>query len=343
MKLSPKHLALLAACLVIAALLCVAYGYFVEPHRLVITTQTIEPKGWPKELDGYKIVAIGDIHAGSNGVDDAKLRRLVTEANAQHPDLIVLLGDYVSEKNETELRMPITEIADGLAGLSARDGVLAVLGNHDGAVCRAQSALQTPARCGSPHGVRALPCAEIAGTDCITDEFARVGIKVLDNTVVTIESTPPYSVRRSATDSANGGRFRVIGLPDHMQLTYWKVFSDNAKRALAPTEDQGPVIALEHSPDILEVITGDYLISKDLSLILAAHTHGGQVRFPILGAPIVSSSYGQKYTRGVIKQNDVQMFVTSGVGESILPFRFLVPPEIAVLMLRSPGAEGRTQ
>ena len=278
----------------VSALLCVAYGYFIEPHRLVITTQAIEPKGWPKELDGYKIVAIGDIHAGSNGVDLAKLRRLVAETNAQQPDLIVLLGDYVSEKNETDLNMPIPEIADGLAGLSARDGVLAVIGNHDGFTC----------------------------PTCIKKEFPRVGIQVLDNAVVPIRT-------------ADGGRFRVIGLPDHMQLTYWKVFSDNAKRALAATEGQGPVITLEHSPDILEVITGNLLISKDLSLILAAHTHGGQVRFPILGAPIVSSSYGQKYVRGLIKQNDVQMFVTSGVGESILPFRFLVPPEIAVLTLRS--------
>jgi len=293
-EFSRKHLLWLAASLAVAAVLCVAYGYFIEPQRLVITTQEIEPKGWPKALDGYKIVAIGDIHAGSNGVDDAKLRRLVAEANAQQPDLIVLLGDYVSEKSETELRMPIAEIADGLAGLTARDGVFAVLGNHDGFTC----------------------------PSCIKKEFPRVGIEVLDNQVVPITT-------------ANGGRFRVIGLPDHMQLTYWKVFSDNAKRVLAASEGGGPVIALEHSPDILEVITGDYLISKDLSLILAAHTHGGQVRFPILGAPIVSSSYGQKYVRGLIKQNDVQMFVTSGVGESILPFRFLVPPEIAVLTLRS--------
>ncbi len=292
LKLSPKNLILLAAFLVVSAALCVAYGYFVEPHRLVITTQTIAPKGWPKALDGYKIVAIGDIHAGSNGVDDAKLRRIVAETNALKPNLIVLLGDYVSEKNETELRMPISEIADGLAGFSAPDGVLAVLGNHDGFTC----------------------------PSCIKKEFPRVGITVLDNTVVPVTT-------------ANGARFRVIGLPDHMQLTYWKVFSDNAKRALAPTEGQGPVIALEHSPDILEVITGDYLISKDLSLILAGHTHGGQVRFPILGAPIVSSSYGQKYTRGLIKQNGVQMFVTSGIGESILAFRFGVPPEIAELTL----------
>ena len=291
-EFSRKNVLLFTALLVLAAALCVAYGYFIEPHRLVITRQNLALPNWPAQLDGYKIVAIGDIHAGSNGVDDAKLRRIVAETNALKPNLIVLLGDYVSEKNETELRMPISEIADGLVGLSAPDGVLAVLGNHDGFSC----------------------------PSCIKKEFERVGIKVLDNTVAPVTT-------------ANGGRFRVIGLPDHMQLTYWKVFSDNAKRALAPTEDQGPVIALEHSPDILEVITGDLMISKDLSLILAAHTHGGQVRFPILGAPIVSSSYGQKYTRGLIKQNGVQMFVTSGIGESILPFRFLVPPEIAELTM----------
>ncbi|KXK07008.1 MAG: hypothetical protein UZ17_ACD001000325, partial [Acidobacteria bacterium OLB17] len=41
-----------------------------------------------------------------------------------------------------------------------------------------------------------------------------------------------------------------------------------------------------------------------------------------------------KYTRGLIDERGVKMFVTSGIGESILPFRFLVPPEIAVLTLR---------
>ncbi|MCZ2392131.1 MAG: metallophosphoesterase [Acidobacteria bacterium] len=292
-EFSLKNFALLAVFLAVAAALCVAYGYFIEPRRLVITNEEIRLKDWPQALDKYKIVAIGDIHAGSNGVDREKLRRIVAEANAQRPDLIVLLGDYVSEKSETELRMPIAEIADGLSGLAARDGVLAVLGNHDGATC----------------------------PSCVKREFTRVGINVLENQVVKV-STP------------DGASFRVIGLPDHMQLTYWKVFSDNAKRALLPTEGTGPVIALEHSPDIFEVITGEYSISPELRLILAAHTHGGQVRFPILGAPIVSSSYGQKYTRGLIDERGVKMFVTSGIGESILPFRFLVPPEIAVLTLR---------
>ena len=97
----------------------------------------------------------------------------------------------------------------------------------------------------------------------------------------------------------------------------------------------GDLIVLEHSPDVFPWITQEYPISKDLKLFLAAHTHGGQVWFPVLGSLVVPSSYGQKYAYGHIKENDVDMFVTTGIGTSILPIRFLVPPEIAVLTIES--------
>jgi predicted MPP superfamily phosphohydrolase len=86
---------------------------------------------------------------------------------------------------------------------------------------------------------------------------------------------------------------------------------------------------------VLPIISGDLSISPDLKLLLTAHTHGGQVWLPLIGTPIVPSSYGQKYSYGHIQENGVDMFVTSGVGTSILPFRFMVPPEIAVLTIRS--------
>ncbi|HYJ92153.1 MAG TPA: hypothetical protein VEV84_12645, partial [Pyrinomonadaceae bacterium] len=79
----------------------------------------------------------------------------------------------------------------------------------------------------------------------------------------------------------------------------------------------------------------DLLISPDLKLMLAAHTHGGQVWLPLIGSPIVPSSYGQKYAYGHVQENGVDMFVTPGIGTSILPFRFMVPPEIAVLTIKS--------
>ena len=83
------------------------------------------------------------------------------------------------------------------------------------------------------------------------------------------------------------------------------------------------------------MIAGEYSISPDLRLILAAHTHGGQMRFPILGTPMVPSGYGQKYAYGHVNDKNVDMFVTTGIGSSMLPFRFMVPPEIVVVTVTS--------
>jgi len=112
--------------------LCMAYGYFIEPNRLVVNHDEIRIKGWNRAFDGIRIAMIGDIHGGSNGGSAEMIRKVVTATNAQNPDVIVLLGDYVSEDKNGVLKMPMTEIADNLAGLSAKDGVFAVLGNHDG-------------------------------------------------------------------------------------------------------------------------------------------------------------------------------------------------------------------
>lgn len=85
------------------------------------------------------------------------------------------------------------------------------------------------------------------------------------------------------------------------------------------------VIMLTHHPDILNQIP------NTVQLVLAAHTHGGQVNLPLLGRLIVPSQYGQKYAAGLVKENGKTMFVTTGVGTSIIPVRFRVPPEIAIL------------
>src|SRR5215207_2587601 len=82
------------AALALAALL---YSYFIEPQRLIIRSADLKVAKWDPAFDGLTIVAISDIHGGSNGVDEAKIRRLVETANALAPDLIVLLGDYVSQ------------------------------------------------------------------------------------------------------------------------------------------------------------------------------------------------------------------------------------------------------
>jgi predicted MPP superfamily phosphohydrolase len=88
------------------------------------------------------------------------------------------------------------------------------------------------------------------------------------------------------------------------------------------------VILLTHSPDVFPHVPAR------VSLTLAAHTHGGQVRLPPFPPPLVPSRYGARYAAGHIVEGGRHLFVTTGVGMSILPVRFAVPPEVVVLTLR---------
>jgi predicted MPP superfamily phosphohydrolase len=96
---------------------------------------------------------------------------------------------------------------------------------------------------------------------------------------------------------------------------------------LAKVDDSAPIIVLTHNPDIFPSIPAK------VALTIAGHTHGGQVSLPILGRPIVPSDYGQRYAAGHIIEGSKHLFVTTGVGTSILPVRFRVPPEISLLTI----------
>jgi predicted MPP superfamily phosphohydrolase len=89
-----------------------------------------------------------------------------------------------------------------------------------------------------------------------------------------------------------------------------------------------PVILLTHSPDVFPEVPAR------VALTLAAHTHGGQVRLPPFGPPIVPSEFGGRYAAGHVVEAGRHLFVTTGVGTSIVPVRFAVPPEVALITVR---------
>ena len=87
-------------------------------------------------------------------------------------------------------------------------------------------------------------------------------------------------------------------------------------------------ILLSHSPEIF--------FKADLArfdLVLAGHTHGGQVRLPWFG-PLWLPPGSERYESGWFSGNSARMFVSRGVGTSFLPIRFLSRPEIALISLR---------
>jgi predicted MPP superfamily phosphohydrolase len=258
-----------------------------------------------------KIAALADLHAGEPYMSAARVGSIVERANALNPDLIVLLGDYTAERQFVFSPAPIRETARILSYLKAPLGVYGVLGNHDwwddlGAQKRG------------------------TGPTISHQAFADVGIPVLEN-----------QARRL---SISGRPFWLVGLGDQLAFpARLRRRVDGPKRRYAPSinpsagvddlsgamsqvTDEEPVILLAHEPDIFP------RLSPRIALALAGHTHGGQVRF--FGySPVVPSRYGGRYAYGVVEETGKTFVVSGGLGCSVMPVRFGIPPEITVVEL----------
>ena len=100
-------------------------AFLVEPHWLRVTHTSIVLPRWPAVWNGLRIALLADIHRG-RWVNLDHVRRMVETTNAQKPDLIALAGDFVSRLDAIG-----PDYGRLLGKLRARDGVYAVLGNHD--------------------------------------------------------------------------------------------------------------------------------------------------------------------------------------------------------------------
>lgn len=121
----------------------------------------------------------------------------------------------------------------------------------------------------------------------------------------------------------NGTPLWLAGVSD-----YWEAPHD-VHRALQKIDTVGPVIVFTHNPDVFPEIPARVMLT------IAGHTHGGQVAVPGLGRPVVPSQFGERYAIGHIVEGGRHLFVSTGIGTSILPVRFRVPPEISIITIRS--------
>lgn len=120
--------------------------------------------------------------------------------------------------------------------------------------------------------------------------------------------------------------------PDALQLAGIDDWTWNAvdwSPAFAGLKRTTPTILLSHQPGVLDLEQ-----TRDVSLILSGHTHGGQVRFPFMGAPARYATNDLKYDRGLFRRGATQLYVSSGTGVIGLPVRLGARPEIAVLRLK---------
>jgi uncharacterized protein len=281
MRATPRKIFRIAVAVALLIIIsCLVWGFFIEPNRLIVRQETIRIDNWPKELSGLRIAVIGDFHTGAPFINDEKLKRIVELTNQAQPDLIVLLGDYMSPNSWHSHRVEPEVTAADLKNLRAPLGVYAILGNHDWWY----------------DGEKVRRAFEANGIRVLEDDLAEV--KWRDRS------------------------FTLVGLAD-----LW-----TRPQHVRETIDRAPqgstIIALTHNPDVFPSLP------QRVPLLLAAHTHGGQVNLPLFGTPIVPSNFGSKYTADHVFENDHHMFVTTGIGTSILPVRFRVPPEIVILTIK---------
>lgn len=277
------------------------YAFAVEPRfRLVVTRYAPKLPRWTPGLS-LRVAVLADFHVGWPFMPLDRIAEIVDTTNALNPDLILMLGDYPAGPSVTYRKVPLIEFARVVDGLRAPLGVHAILGNHDW---------------WDDHAVQASRRGPVEAQRVLE---AR-GIPVMENAALRLVK--------------DGRPFWIAGIGDQepFVLSGDRRGRDDLPGTLAHVTDDAPVILMVHEPDIFMEVP------DRVSLTLAGHTHGGQIR--VLGySPVIPSVRGNDYAYGHIVQDGRHMIVSGGFGVSRVPIRIGVPPEIVLLEL---GGEAGT-
>lgn len=137
----------------------------------------------------------------------------------------------------------------------------------------------------------------------------------------------PVLENRAVRVARPGGAFWVAGLAD----MHSRRVRPSPEAALQAVPADEPSIVITHWPDPF------LAVPQEVALTLAGHTHCGQVSLPILGRLVHASPMSERWACGLYDEGGRKLFVTGGVGVSILPVRFRAPPEIVVVTLKGPS------
>ncbi len=263
--------------LVLLFISVVVWSVLIEPRWVAKRTIDVALPG--HQLKGLKVAIASDWHLTKRPLSRVmtveRAQAIVDEINDSHPDVILLLGDYVADSNyvPTLAETPEDEIALVLSQLKAPKGVYAVLGNHDW--WRRKS-------------------------DRMSNALSRHGIHVLENEVIPLPGTDAC----------------IVGIGDDLR---GRSHPEKAFKALPAS---APALIFMHEP-----ISFSEFPAHLNAISFAGHTHGGQINLPFYGALALTGRTPKNWAYGWVRYNENSMYVTSGLGVSILPVRFNMRPE----------------
>lgn len=276
----------------------VLYGHFVGYRQLIVRQVEFVSADLPETFDGYRIVQFSDAHiATMTGYNEWLRKRAVDSINVQGADMIVFTGD---------MQNVYPQELDGQASvfrqLHAKDGVFAVLGNHDYAVYQPCDSVEKERNC--QQTIAAI---------------RQMGFTLLlnDNRII-----------RRDSDSL------IIAGMENWGTTKRMPRKGDVKKTLAGLNIQHPsrdihhpfIVMLQHDPTCWRA---KILPDSHAQLTLSGHTHGGQ--FSVFGWSPVAMNYAE--WGGDYYEGDRMLHVSTGLG-ALIPFRLGQPGEIVVITLK---------
>lgn len=271
-----------------------AWGHFVGRFRLEINEVEYVSDDVPRDFDGYRLVHISDLHAGTFNSKPEKVDRIVKEVNDLRPDLICFTGDIAT--------MSVSEILpfeEKLKQLHAEDGVMSILGNHDFFIY-------------SPD--YHTDAERDAAADTLTlYQTEMLGWKVLRNTSVIL--------KRGGDSLAVAGVDNIHGDGQGFET----IQKGDLKKAVEGLEGIFTIL-MTHDPSHWEA---EVLPLSEAQITLSGHTHAGQIR--IFGWSPANLMF--KDADGRSDRDGRMLYVNSGLGCTV-QMRLGCPAEITLITLK---------
>jgi predicted MPP superfamily phosphohydrolase len=186
-----------------------------------------------------------------------------------------------------------------------------LIGNDSKAAFAAEPCAKVLRQMTAPHGLWAVMGNHDFNTDqeYVTRALEAEGIHVLRNRSVAIER--------------DGARFWLAGVNDVLSR------AADLARTLSGVPANEAVVLLAHEPDF-----ADHASKYSIDLQLSGHSHGGQVRIPLL-PPLYLPALAKKYVMGTYQVGPLPLYTNAGLGTVGVPVRLNCPPEVTLITLRS--------
>ena len=274
----------------------IAWSIFFGRNTFKVNHVELFVDDLPSAFNGYKIVQISDIHAGSFFASSNHFQKAVDMINQQEPNLIVCTGDMVN--NFAEELIPLIPV---FSQLKAQDGKYAVLGNHDyGGYFDWHN-----------------PADSVANHEILKNFIEQMGFVLLNNRSVIISRY-------------NSDRMALIGV-ENWGIKKHHPRRGNLEKLMAPVSNIPFKVLLSHDPSFWFLgVEG----KTDIVLTLTGHTHGTQAGVK-LGKKhfTLAPLFGYPYGAGLYQTGKQYLYVNRGLGVIGFPGRIGMLPEITVITL----------